>query len=45
MNLSFLGIPLFSAKNHFLDVKGDWPDLVEMYDESGTYLQKASEYD
>lgn len=45
MNLSFLGLPLFASKNHFLGAEQAWADLVESYDESGTHPQQASEYD
>lgn len=35
MNLSFLGLPLFASKNHFLDTDEKWLERVEMYDEKG----------
>ena len=32
MNLSFMGLPLFASKSHFLDTDPKWNTLVEMYD-------------
>lgn len=45
MNLSFLGLPLFASKNHFLGAEPHWADLVETYDESGAHRQSANDYD
>jgi hypothetical protein len=45
MNLSFMGLPVFASKNHFLDAKDNWAELVDFYDRSGAHQQKANEYD
>jgi len=45
MNLSFLGLPLFASKNHFLGTDQYWLDKVEMYDESGLNRQLPNSYD
>lgn len=45
MNLSFLGLPLFASKNHFLGAEQYWADLVETYDETGAHPQQANDYD
>lgn len=42
MNLSFLGLPLFASKNHFLGASEEWANLVEVFDESQTYPQFAN---
>jgi hypothetical protein len=45
MNLSFMGLPLFASKNHFLGAEDKWRELVELYDESGQHPQFANDYD
>lgn len=45
MNLSFLGLPLFAGKNHFLGAEPIWAERVEIYDESGVHPQTANDYD
>jgi hypothetical protein len=45
VNLSFMGLPIFAGKNHFLDADSKWQELVELYDESGTHRQYANEFD
>jgi hypothetical protein len=42
-----MGAPLFISGNHFLrtDAEDAWREKMNIFDESGTYPQFASEYD
>lgn len=45
MNVSFLGLPVFVSKNHFLDTDPKWRSKVDIFDQSGKIEKKANPSD
>ena len=43
--MSFQGFPAYIGKSHFLDAPSNWSELIEVYDETGSFKMKASKWD